>query len=114
MTFTSVDAWWWPYLFILVAGWAMTYSWRFLGVYLGNRLSEASELMIMVRALATAFVAAVIGNLVVFPGGALADAPLGLRIGAAAGGFAVFLLMRRSMLAGIVAAEAILLAGLFL
>lgn len=114
MTFESLDVWWWPYLFILVAGWATTDGWRFLGVYLGNRLSETSELMVMVRALATAFVAAVIGNLIVFPGGALADAPVALRIGAAAAGFAVFLLTRRSMAAGIAVAEAILLAGLLL
>lgn len=40
MTFDALDAWWWPYVFILVAGWLATDSWRFLGVYLGGRISE--------------------------------------------------------------------------
>ena len=61
--------------------------------------------------IATALVAAVIANLIVFPGGALADLPLWLRIGAAVAGFAAFLAARQSMLVGIVVAEAVLIAG---
>ena len=91
MTFGAIDAWWWPFLFILVAGWLATDSWRYLGVYFGGRISDQSEAMVFVRAIATAFVASVIGNLIVFPGGELADAPVMLRIAAAAIGFAAFL-----------------------
>ena len=114
MTFDALDTWWWPYLFILLGGWLATDSLRFLGVYLGGRLSETSEVMVLVRAIATAFVAAVIGNLIVFPGGELRATPIALRIGAAAIGFATFLLVRRSVLAGVVAAEMVLAAGIML
>ena len=113
MTFTAFDAWWWPYLFILAAGWLATDGFRFLGVYFGGRLSEDSEALVVVRALATALVAAVIGNLVVFPSGALAEAPLWMRIGSVAIGFAGYLALRKSVLFGILIGEAVLLAGLF-
>lgn len=114
MTFTAIDAWWWPYLFILIAGWLATDTWRFLGVYFGGRISEESEMLVLVRCIATALVAAVIGNLVVFPSGALADTPLWLRIGAMLVGFVAYALRRNSVMTGIVAAEAVLLGGLML
>ena len=111
MTFHSFDTWWWPYVFILLAGWVATDFWRFLGVYIGGRIAEDSSAMVLVRTIATALVAAVIANLIVFPGGALADLPLWLRIGAAVAGFLAFLAARQSMLVGIVVAEAVLIAG---
>ena len=113
MTFSSFDAWWWPYLFIVLAGWVTTDGFRFLGVYFGGRIAEDSQALVLVRTLATALVAAVIGNLVVFPSGALAEAPLSLRLVAVAAGFAGYLLMGRRVLAGILAGEAALLAGLY-
>lgn len=112
MTFDAIDAWWWPYLFILVAGWLATDFWRYLGVYLGGRISDDSPVLVLVRTVATALVAGVIGKLIVFPGGALAEAPLALRIGAVAVGFAAYLLVGKRMLVGIVVAEAVLLGGL--
>lgn len=112
MTFESVDTWWWPYLFILIAGWLATDSWRFLGVYFGGRMTEDSPALVLVRCMATALVAAVIGNLIVFPGGALADVPLWLRVGAAVAGFAAYLSIRRSVPIGILVAEAVLFAGM--
>ena len=114
MTFSALDYWWWPYLFILLAGWLATDAWRFLGVYLGGRIAEDSGLLVLVRALATALVAAVIGNLIVFPSGALADAPLALRLLAAASGFLAYFLARKSVLAGLAVAEIVLIAGLWL
>lgn len=114
MTFGFVDAWWWPYLFILVAGWMATDSWRFMGVYFGGKLRDDSPALVLLRCIATALVAAVIGNLIVFPGGALVDVPLWLRIGAAASGFAAYLYSRRSILLGIVAAEVVMFSGIAL
>lgn len=114
MTFSTFESWWWPYLFILLAGWLATDFWRFMGVYLGGRISENSEAMVMVRALATALVAAVIGNLIVFPSGALAHAPLALRIGAACAGFAAYLLLGKRVIVGILVTEAVLIAGLWM
>jgi len=114
MTFGSIDAWWWPFLFILVAGWLATDAWRFLGVYFGGRISEESDVLVLVRTVATALVAAVIGNLIIFPSGELAGTPVGLRIGAAAIGFAAYMLLGRRVLIGIIAAELALLAGLYM
>jgi hypothetical protein len=114
MTFDAFDNWWWPYFFILIAGAIATDTWRFLGVYLGGRISDDSEALVLVRALATALVAAVIGNLIVFPSGALADAPLLLRLLATAIGFAAYLTLGKRVIVGILAAEAVLLAGLYL
>ena len=113
MTFDAIDAWWWPYLFILVAGWAATDVWRYLGVYLGGRIADNSDILVLVRTVATALVAGVIGNLIVFPGGALADAPLALRLGAVLAGFVAYLMAGKRMLVGIGVAEAILLGGLY-
>ena len=112
MTFDAIHAWWWPYLFIVIAGALATDVWRFLGVYLGGRLSEESDLLVLVRAVATALGAAVIGNLIVSPGGALAATPLALRIGAAAVGFVAYLALGRRMVVGILVAEAVLGLGL--
>jgi hypothetical protein len=112
MTYDAIDAWWWPYLFILVAGFAATDVWRFLGVYLGGRVSDDSEILVLVRAIATALVAGVIGNLIVYPSGALADTPLALRAGAVAVGFAAYLASAKRMLVGIFVAEALLVAGM--
>ena len=114
MTFTAFDSWWWPYLFILIAGSLATDIWRFLGVYLGGRIRDDSELLVLIRALATALVAAVIGNLIVFPSGALADAPLLLRIVSVLLGFIAYLKFRKLVLVGIVVAEAVLIGGLCL
>lgn len=113
MTFFSNEAWWWPFLFILVAGWLATDFWRFLGVHLGGRISENSDLLVLVRTLATALVAAVIGNLIVFPSGALAATPLALRLGAAGVGFAAYLALGKRVIVGIAAAELVLGIGLY-
>lgn len=112
MTFFSYDSWWWPYLFILFAVWLATDVWRFLGVFIGGRVAEDSDAMVLVRTIATALVAAVIANLIVFPGGVLADTPMVLRIGAAAAGFVAYLAFRHSMLAGIVMSETVLVGGM--
>lgn len=112
MTFDAFDAWWWPYLFILLAGWLATDSWRFLGVLLGGRISETSEALVFVRAVATALVAGVIASLILTPSGGLAEAPVWLRMGAAAVGFGAYLAAKKHMLAGILVAEAVLIAGM--
>ena len=113
MTFDAINNWWWPFLFILVAGWLTTDAWRFLGVYFGGRIPEDSDLLVLVRAVATALVAAVIGNLIVFPSGALAATALALRMGAAAAGFAAYLLFGKRVAVGIIVAEFVLGVGLY-
>lgn len=108
MTFTAYADWWWPYLFILLGGWVATDFWRFLGVYLGERLSEQSQLLVLVRCIATGLVAAVIANLIVFPSGELASTPMALRIGAAGLGFLAYLVSGKKVVVGIAIGELVL------
>ena len=112
MTFHGFDAWWWPYLFILIAGWLATDAWRFLGVYLAAHIRSDAEILVLVRALATALVAAVISNLIIFPSGALAAAPLALRIGAAIVSFGTYIAFGRKVWMGVLAGEAVLIGGM--
>ena len=114
MTFDAIEAWWWPFLFILIAGFLATDVWRFLGVYFGGRIADDAAILVLVRAVATALVAAVIGNLIVFPSGELANTTLILRVGAAAAGFVTYLLAGKRMLVGIIAGETVLMGGMLL
>ncbi|MDQ3560241.1 MAG: AzlD domain-containing protein [Pseudomonadota bacterium] len=111
LTFDSFQSDWWPYLFILLAGTLATEIWRWLGVFVGGALGEGSEGLVFVKAVATALVASVVGQLIVFPTGELAATPLMLRIAAAALGWLAFWFSRKSVLVGVLAAEAILLGG---
>ena len=111
LTFESYSNGWWPYLFILIAGSLATEIWRWLGVIAGNKLSDEGEALIWVKAVATALVAGVVGQLVLFPSGELAATPVALRIAAAAIGWITFYAVRKSVLAGVFAAEGVLFAG---
>jgi len=111
LTFDSLDAPWWPYLFILIAGTLATEIWRWIGLVAGGRLRQDSETLIWVKAVATALVAGVVGQLIVFPSGELAATPVGLRVAAAALGWVAYWLVRKSVLVGVLTAEAVLLAG---
>ncbi len=100
-----------PYLFILLAGTLMTDIWRWLGVLAGNRLRDDSEALNWVKAVATALIAGVIGNLILYPTGALASAPVALRLIAAALGWGAFMATRKNVLTGVIAAELVLVIG---
>ncbi|MCI5076999.1 AzlD domain-containing protein [Oricola sp.] len=114
MTFSGIDAWWWPYLFILIAGWFATDFWRYAGVLVGRRLNEGSQAFEFVRAVATALVAAVISRLILFPTGALAETGVVLRIVAAVLGFAAFKLAGQRVVVGVGVSLAALAAGMVL
>ena len=63
------------------------------------------------RAVAVAVLAGVIAKIVLFPPGALADVPVSIRLGAIACGLLAFLLLRRSVFAGVAAGEVVLTLG---
>ena len=96
---------------LFVAGVIPNQIWRMLGLWFGGGIDEGSELLVWVRAVATAILAGVIAQILVQPPGALASVPDFLRYGAVAAGFAVFLLSRKSIFAGVIAGEIVLLAG---
>jgi hypothetical protein len=101
----------WPYLVVIIIGFLPTEFWRVVGVFAGRNLDENSEIMIWVRLVATALVAGVVAKLLLTPSGALLVVPLWARFGALAVGFAVFLAARRSVLLGLGAGEAALIAA---
>ncbi len=75
---------------ILVAGFAVTYVWRFLAVLAIGRLDAESDLLLWVRSVATALVAALVMRLVTAPAGLLAQASMPAMLGALAVGVAAF------------------------
>ena len=102
-----------PYLLLILVGFLPNEIWRWLGLGLVRGLNEKSEIVVLARAVATAILAGVIAKLILFPSGELTSIPLAVRVGAAACGFAAFLVVRRSLLAGVLIGEAVLMAGGF-
>ena len=102
---------WGPYLVLLLAGFLPTEIWRMLGLLVSRGIDEGSEILIWVRAVATAILAAVAAQLILSSPGALAAIPMPVRIGAALVGFASYFLIRRSVFAGVLAGEAALILG---
>jgi hypothetical protein len=100
-----------PYLALLLIGFLPSEAWRWLGIVIGRGLSEESEIILWVRAVATALVAAVVARIVLFPPGALAAVPVEVRVVALGCGFLAFLVIRRSAFAGVIVGEAVLIAG---
>jgi len=99
------------YALLLIVGFLPNEVWRVLGLVAVRGLNEESEIFLWARAVATAVLAAVIAKIVLFPPGTLAAVPLAIRLGAIACGLMAFLLVRRSVFAGVLAAEATLLLG---
>jgi hypothetical protein len=101
----------WPYLLLILVGFLPNEVWRVLGLAVSRGLSEDSEIVLLSRAVATALVAGVAAKLIVFASGALAFVPLAVRVGAVVCGFLAFLILKRSVFAGVLVGEALLLAG---
>jgi hypothetical protein len=103
-----------PYLVLIVAGFLPNEVWRMLGIVVAHGLDESSELIVWVRAIATALLAGVVAKIILFPPGGLADVRLAVRLVAIAVGFLAFLLVRRSVFVGVLAGEAALILGAYL
>ncbi|NVN86668.1 MAG: AzlD domain-containing protein [Rhodopseudomonas sp.] len=102
---------WHALLVLVLAGFLPNEIWRMLGLWLGGGVDEGSELLIWVRAVATAILAGVIAQILVLPPGALASVPGILRYGAVAVGLVAFVAAKRSILVGVVCGELVMLAG---
>jgi hypothetical protein len=102
---------WHTLLILVIAGFIPNEAWRLAGLWLGSGVDEGSEVLVWVRAVATAILAGVIAQILVQPPGALASVPDWLRYGAVAAGFCVFVATRRSIFAGVVGGEIVMLAG---
>ncbi len=104
----------WPYVVLVLVGFLPNEIWRWLGFMLARGIDEGSELLVWVRAVATAVLAAVIAKLIFFAPGALASVPLSVRLAAMAAGFLAFIVFRRSVFAGVAAGEVALIVGALL
>jgi hypothetical protein len=102
---------WHALLVLLLAGFLPNEVWRMAGLWLGGGVDEGSELLVWVRAVATAILAGVIAQILVMPPGALASVPDWLRYTAVAAGCVVFVATRRSIFAGVIGGEVVMLAG---
>ncbi|MEP9348002.1 AzlD domain-containing protein [Xanthobacter sp. KR7-225] len=105
-----MDAWSAVAIVILV-GFLPTEVWRMLALIAGRQVEEGSEVFHWVKAVATALLAAVVARLVFAPTGLIVAVPLALRLAALAGGVLGFYLVRRSVFAGVVVGELILIAA---
>ena len=88
--------------------------WRFLAVMFARGLDEGSEILVWVRAVATAILAGVIAKLAIFAPGVLAAVPTPVRVCAVLIGFLGFLAIRRSVFAGVIVGEIALVLGALL
>ena len=104
----------WPFLLLILVGYLPNEVWRVLGLVLARGLNEVSEIVVWSRAVATAILAGVIAKLILFSAGALAEIPLAVRVTAAVCGFLAFLAVKRSVFAGVLFGEAVLLLGGYL
>jgi hypothetical protein len=103
-----------PYLVLILVGFLPNEIWRLFGVLVARGLDEESEIVTFVRGIATAVLAGVIAKLVLFAPGALAGVPLTVRLLAIVGGLAGFYAVRRSVFAGVLIGEAVLIGGALL
>lgn len=103
-----------PALALLLVGFLPNEIWRLAGLFLVRGFDETSQVIVWVRAVATAMLAGVLAQLILATSGALALIPVSVRIGAACVGFAAFLVVRRSVFAGIVAGEIAVILGAYL
>jgi len=102
---------WHALLILVVAGFLPNEVWRMVGLWFGGGVDESSEVLVWVRAVATAILAGVIAQILVQPPGALASVPDWLRHGAVAAGVVVFLATKRSIFAGVLCGEIVMVAG---
>ncbi len=100
-----------PYLALILVGFLPNEVWRVLGLVLVRGLDEDSQIVVWVRAVATAMLAAVLAQLVLSSSGALAAIPVVIRVGATGAGLLAFVVLRRSVFAGVLVGEIALLAG---
>ena len=68
------------YLVIFLLGCLPTVIWRFLGVYFGEMITEDSEALIWVKAVANALIAALVMRIMIAPTGLLAETAFSSRV----------------------------------
>ncbi len=98
-------------LIILLVALFMHEPFRWLGLYLGRKVSAGSAIFSWVKAVSNAIVAALVMRLLLFPAGELAALPLALRGAAFLSGVGLYYAAGRQIGIGVVGAAAVLVAG---
>ena len=89
------------YIILFLVGALTTFPWRWAGVLLSTNLKTDSEFIKWVKAVSMALVAALIGRMLLFPGGELAHYPLVIRLAAFVVGLIAFYALGRVVIIGI-------------
>jgi uncharacterized membrane protein (UPF0136 family) len=95
----------WPYLVVLLAGFLPNEVFRVAAVLLSRGIDADSEFFRWIKVVATTLLAAVVARLVYSPAAALEHIPLAIRASAVLVGIAGFLVLRRSLVLGILTGE---------
>ncbi|MCA0423088.1 MAG: AzlD domain-containing protein [Proteobacteria bacterium] len=99
---------------VLCIGWLPTELWRMLAVLAARGLDENSEILVWVRLVASALLAAVVAKIILAPTGAIAAIPLWGRIGGVLLGLLTLRYTRKSIVVAVLTGETVLLlAGTF-
>ena len=99
------------YTLLVLVGFLPSEIWRLLGLVAARTHMNSSDSSATPRAVAIAVLAGVIAKIILFPPGTLASVPAVIRLAAITCGFAAFLVVRRSVFAGVVAGEVVLILG---
>jgi branched-subunit amino acid transport protein len=81
---------------MIPAGFIATYLWRALGVIAVSRIDPESDLLLWVRSVSTALVAALVMRMIIAPSGVLSTIAIEYRLAAIAIGIGVFYAASRS------------------
>lgn len=100
-----------PYIALILFGFLPSEFWRWLAVIMAKDLKPEAEILVFVRAVATALLAGVVAKILLVPPGALAQVPGQARLAAMLAGFAAYAFFGRSVLAGIAAGVGFLIAA---
>ena len=99
---------------ILVAGGLATYFWRYLGALAAQRIDPENIVLLWVRSVATALIAALVMRFLYAPSGLLADTLPASRAAALTAGMAVFYAAGRRLEAGVGAAALAMIGAEYL
>jgi hypothetical protein len=102
-----------PYLVMLAVAAIPTGIWRSGAVFLSRSISSQSIIFEWVRFVATALLAGVVAKLLSNPSGALALAPDWGRLGAVVSAFCAFIGFRKSVFAGVLVGETVLMLSVY-
>jgi hypothetical protein len=104
----------WPYLALFLFGFLPSEIWRWMAAFAVQSISDQSEILVWVRAVASVLIAGVVVKLLLAPSGALASIPGLIRLLAILVGVGGFFIFKRSVMAGLITGEIALILGGYL